>query len=114
MDDLSEKLAAILNDPKSLEQVRQMAESLLGGQDAPKTAEAPAAGAALPDMGEVQKIMEILARLRSSDGDSRTALLLALRPHLSEPRQEKVDTAVKILRLIDLLPVLRESGLLSL
>ena len=32
MDDLSEKLADILNDPESMNRVRQMAESLLGSE----------------------------------------------------------------------------------
>ena len=31
MDDLSEKLTGILNDPESMERVKQMAESILGG-----------------------------------------------------------------------------------
>jgi len=38
---------------------------------------------------------------------------LALNPHLSEESQRRVDTAVKILRVIDLLPALKESGLLE-
>ena len=58
-------------------------------------------------------MMKVLSGLKNTGEDDRTRLLLALRPHLSEPRQQKVDTAVKILRVIDLLPALRESGLLG-
>ena len=32
MDDLSEKLAELLNDPESLDRVKAMAESLMGGE----------------------------------------------------------------------------------
>ena len=32
MDELSEKLAALLNDPESLDGIKQMAESLMGGE----------------------------------------------------------------------------------
>ena len=132
MDDLSEKLAGILNDPESMNRVRQMAESLLGGQQDNEpppqlpfqqspSSSSPMAGLSsllggdgMPDMEELQKVVKILSKLKSDGQDSRTQLLVALKPHLSEPRQEKVDTAIKILRLIDLLPYLKESGILSL
>ena len=32
MDELGDKLSAILNDPESMERVKQMAQSLLGGR----------------------------------------------------------------------------------
>ena len=41
MDELGDKLSAILNDPESMERVKQMAQSLLGGE---------ADSAALPDI----------------------------------------------------------------
>ena len=42
-----------------------------------------------------------------------TELLLALRPLLKEERQEKVDKAVKILKLLAVWSVLKDSGILS-
>ena len=36
---------------------------------------------------------------------------MALKPHLSEERSKKVDDAVKIMQLIKLLPLIKESGL---
>jgi hypothetical protein len=45
--------------------------------------------------------------------DNRTALIEALKPMLSEPRRQKADEAIKILRLINLIPLLRDSGLLK-
>ena len=38
---------------------------------------------------------------------------MALKPLLHEERRRRVDGAVKILRLINLLPALRESGILG-
>ena len=46
--------------------------------------------------------------------DSRVRLLLALKPNLSPERQAKVDSAIKILKLIELAPLLREMGILNL
>jgi len=118
MDDLSEKIADILNDPESMDKVRLMAENLLGTKpEQPKTQEKISgilSGEGLPDISEMQKIMGLLSRLKSSEDDSRTQLLLALKPHLSEERRQKVDSAVKILRMLYLLPLIKESGLLNL
>ena len=57
--------------------------------------------------------MNLLSRLKNSDNDSRTQLLYALKPLLSEPKREKVDTAIKILKLIEMLPLLKGTGLLD-
>lgn len=130
MDDFSEKLAGILNDPESMERVRMMAESLLGDSNEKNAApvlprpvqSAPSGGMGdllsafgdgMPDAATLKKIMGIISKFKSVGNDDRSALLLALRPHLSEPRKEKLDTAMKILRLIDILPYLKESGLLN-
>lgn len=114
MDDLSEKLASVLNDPKSMERVRKMAESILG-----EDSSQPQPSSALNDIGsilganELQSIISIIEKLKSTGNDPRSQLLNALKPHLSEPRREKVDTAIKILKVIDILPFLRESGILN-
>jgi len=115
MDDISEKLAEILNDPESLNRVREMAEGLLGGQKTETKNTPPDISSALEDGGlnatQIAKIMSVMSRLKRGGDDSRSNLLLALKPHLSAPRREKVDTAIKLLKLIDLLPLLKDSGL---
>lgn len=115
MDDLSEKLAEILNDPESMQRVRSMAENLLGGEqqkDKEHKADINSLfGDSDLDIGQITKIMTVLNRLKSKNEDSRTQLLLALKPHLSVPKREKVDTAVKLLKLIDMLPIIKDMGL---
>ncbi len=118
MDDLSSKLSEILNDPESMQRVRQMAESILGEseEEAPKPT-------ALPDISgigdmlgsdELQGIISVISHMKSSSDDSRVQLIHALRPHLGEERQKRADTAIKILKLLDMLPLLKESGILKL
>lgn len=113
MDDLSEKLAELLNDGETLNKVRAMAENLLGSED--KKDEAPKADSIFDGSGfdpsQIAGIMSVISRLKDSTGDSRSNLLLALKPLLSAPRQIKVDTAIKLLRLIDMLPLIKDSGL---
>lgn len=115
MDDLSEKLAGLLNDPQSMERVRQMAENILGEQSAPAENTSPLADiTGMLGADELKSIMSIISRLKSSGSDPRTQLLTALKPHLSEPRREKVDTAIKILKVLEILPLMRDSGILKL
>lgn len=110
MDELSQKLAEILNDPESMNRVREMAEDILGDKPKPEPQDDISG---LLSNGDLMNVMSLVSKLNTNGGDSRTALLTALKPHLSEPKREKVDTAIKILRLLELLPILKESGVLG-
>ncbi len=112
MDELNQKLAQILNDPESMNRVREMAESILSQNDKKEEPKDDSV-MGIPDSAELMNIMSIVSKLNTKNDDSRTALLTALKPHLSEPKREKVDTAIKILQLLELLPVLKESGVLG-
>lgn len=105
MDDLSSKLSELLNDPEGMARIQKMAQSLLSDT---KPAEPEVAGI------DVGKLIPIISKINSRGTDSRTALLLALRPHLSDKRKERLDTAVRLLRVADMLPLLQESGLFNL
>lgn len=122
MDDISEKLAEILNDPESMNRVRLMAESMLGdkqtqqqndnkhGQQSAQNGDTDFSDAAF-DANQLAKIMSVMKQLKNSGNDSRANLLLALKPLLSAPRREKVDTALKLLKIVDMLPLIKGSGL---
>ncbi len=111
MDDLSAKLSEILSDPESMNRVREMAESILNEKPQPEPPKNDLS--TLADIGEISQIMGLVSKLQSHNDDPRAALLSALKPHLSEAKREKVDTAIKILRLLDLLPLIKESGILG-
>jgi hypothetical protein len=51
------------------------------------------------------------AFLLMNKDDPRVDLLLALKPNLSETRQVKIDEAIRILRLLSLMPLLRDNGI---
>ena len=110
MDELSQKLAEILNDPESMNRVREMAEDILGNKPEPEPQEDLSN---LLSNSDLMNVMSLVSKLNTSSDDSRTTLLSALKPHLSEPKRDKVDTAIKILRLLELLPILKESGVLG-
>lgn len=111
MDDLNEKITALLSDPSALEGIRNMASSLLGS--APPMKEEPQGDIIMPDI-DIGKLVSVIARLKNSGTDERSRLLLALKPHLSEKRRERVDKAVKILKLLDVLPLIQDSGVMGI
>lgn len=110
MDDLSEKLSALLSDPNGMERIKDMAQSLLGS----KTDEPPPPSASDGDI-DIGQLTRILSLMKSTGGDdARVKLLMALKPNLSPERQNKVDSAIRILKLIELAPLLKDMGLFNL
>ncbi len=63
------------------------------------------------DIDMLMKLMTMLQQANQQSDDER--FLLALRPLLREENRAKIDTAVKFMKLLSLLPVLRESGMLG-
>lgn len=108
MDDLSAKLSEILGDEDSMRRVQELASQLLS-KDAAKT-EGQTDDNDGVDMG---KLISVVSKLKNKGDDDRTRLLLALKPHLSSERAKRVDTAVKLLKIIDLLPLIKETDLFS-
>lgn len=87
----------------------------LGG----KGQEAPAPSSPLANLGGldpqmlqmVGKLAPMLSQINREDDSTR--LLHALRPLLGPARQKKLDEAIKILQMMRLLPLLKESGVFS-
>lgn len=103
MDDLSVKLGELLNDPDTVSKIGEMAKNLFPEQEV-KSDESSA---------DMLKIMSLINKFKNTGENENQRLLLALKPHLSDERQKKVDTAVKILKLLELMPILSQSGLLE-
>lgn len=115
MAELDEKLNTLLSDPNSMAQIMQMAQQLSvtmgGGTDNTPPAQQPppppaAPPAALPPLGglDPQVLARFLPLLQEySRSNSQTMqLLYALRPFLKESKQDKVERAARLARLIHL------------
>lgn len=107
MDNLTEKLNSLLSDPGTMAQLQAMAGSL--GLTPEEKPEPP------PQEGELMGKLGALAPLlsMSSREDDSTRLLQALRPLLSHERQERLDRALKMLRIMRMIPTIKDSGLLN-
>lgn len=119
MEDLFGKMQELLSDPESMKQISELAQMLRNETD---TASAPSveerscetsdSGGGLPfDPMMLLQLGELWQN--SQKQDENTALLMALRPHLRSERREKVDRAVRLLRLMTIWNTLKESGMLQ-
>lgn len=63
------------------------------------------------DLGMLLQMQGLLSGLTGEDNG--TKLLHALKPYLADERQSKVDKAIKILRIVKMIPTLKETGLLD-
>ena len=114
MDDLTAKLSELLDSPEGMSRVKAMADSLLGGSGGESNSGSGGGAQGIFNTfspGELETIMRLGSLLKSDTEDSRAQLLMALKPHLSAQRQDRVDRAVKLLRIASILPLISQQGL---
>lgn len=111
MDDLEQKLGAVLSNPQLMSQIMTMAQSM-GAQAPPKQESVPTA-APLPeiDLGMLQKLSGF-ARQSGIDKDQQ-ALLNALSPFLSRTRISKLEKAMRAAKMARFASSLLDSGVLQ-
>lgn len=129
-------LGAILNSltPDDIENLKQTAASVLGGMENNKPPiQEPemknnkqeqnqfnfddllrniggSNSFGMPDLSQLSAIVPILQAFNSKD--ERLDFIYALKPLLSEERQKKADEATKLVKLMSVLPLLRERGIM--
>lgn len=129
MPDLQEQLNQILSNPEALRQVQSLGEQLGLGVNSnnpptPKDPEPPP-----PQLqpqnglqnnmmnnimnGDMLKMFSKIAPIMSSfkNDDETTVLLNSLKPFLSPERRERIDKAEKMLKVLRILPLIRDNGL---
>lgn len=104
MDDLSEKLDKLLSSPDSMKRIEDMMAAL--GASPPDPPAVPPATDGDFDMSMLFKILPAIESL--SKQDDNTALLHALRPHLQQDRRKKLDEAANMIKLMKMLPLIKE------
>ena len=103
MSDFEDKLNTLLNDPASMAQIMQLAQTLSGENTGESSAEpTPPVGSDGNgiDAQMLQRFMPILREMQSANNSDSAQFLRALRPYLRAEKQEKVEKAVQIARLI--------------
>ena len=111
MEEMEEKLGAILSNPQMMQQIMSMAQALGQNQpQQPKPEPAKQDLAPLPniDLGMVQKLSGF-ARQSSINHDEQ-ALLKALNPYISSDRIHKLERAMRAAKMAKLASVFLNSG----
>lgn len=102
MADLQELLSSISDE--DMAKLKNVAESLMGNS-APKEQPKKTAPSLPFDEKMISKLMSVMGQMNKED--SRTRLILDLKPLLNEDRRKKADDAIKFLQLMDTLPLLK-------
>ncbi len=110
MEDLLGKMQELLSDPESMKQISELAQMLKTDSDA--SASVPPETTVSNTDGFDPSVLLKAGNLLNQEPDKNINLLLALRPHLRSARQEKLDRAVKLLKLWNLWKQMKNSGML--
>ena len=123
LDDIAEKIQSLLSDEESMRQIQELAAMFSGGDiSSPEVGPGISpdfSGSSSEHSGDGSDglginpiaLMQIIGTATASD--KNCDLLKALRPHLSHEKQQKLDRAVKLLKLYNIFTTMRESGMLS-
>ena len=93
MDDISSLLSSI--SPEEMEQLKGIASSIAPSLNLPSDT----GGAQLP-----AGLLSIVQNINSKD--DKTELIRALKPFLSEEKQQRADEAMRLLKLMRILPLI--------
>ena len=113
---LQEALSGLLGGGGNQSGLQNALSGLLSGagQSSPASsapAQNPLGGIDPGMLNSLIKLAPLLSRVQQDDDTTR--LLYALRPLLGEERRKKLDEAVKMLKMMKMLPLLKGSGILG-
>ena len=114
-------IGSLLNSlsPDDIENIKNIAADFLGNNSTEAKKEQPKeqqnkapdlSSLGLPDLSQLTAILPVLQEINKPD--QRLDFISALKPLLSQGRQQRADEALKLVRLMSLLPLLRERGLM--
>ena len=118
MSDIQDKINRILSDPEALKQVQSLGAQLGLSGDNPVKQESspPPAPPVSSTNGELMSALTKFAPMMSgfSEDDDVSRLLQALRPFLSAEKQQKLDRAQRLMKLVRIIPLIKDSGIFNL
>lgn len=110
---------------EDINNLKNVANSILGGENTTKEPEKSEAknnsnstdfkmpdlsSLGLPDMSQFSNLLPLLSAFNSHD--EREDFICALKPLLSSERQRKADEAIKFIKLLSVIPLLKEKGIM--
>ena len=113
MDDITSRISELLSDEESVKQLTELANMLVSEENSKNIEDHTDTDATdtQPDLGTVLKLTSLMGT--ASSENKNTDLLLALKPHLGAEKQKRVDKAIKLMKLLAMWNILKDSGLLQ-
>ena len=119
--DISSILSSLSSE--DINNLKTMANSILGGEKKEPEKNEPQKNSdngnfkmpdlsslGLPDMSQFSNLLPLLSQLNSHD--EREDFICALKPLLSDERRRKADEAMKFIKLLSIIPLLKEKGIM--
>ncbi len=110
-----EKIQEMMSNDEGQSQLNSIISAFTAGTE--EKSESAKGGAGFPDFDGIDqidmmiKLGNILSAMKSESGGKSEALLYAIKPYLRKSRQEKTDSAVKIMGMVRVMNVLKDSGI---
>ena len=110
--DIGALLESVLRDPEQMNRIAAAAQSLMNGNEAAAPAEGASPAPAASSAAETKLLASLSGMLGQKSEQSRSAALLsAMRPYMRPEKQEKLDRAMQIARMVRIAgTVMREWG----
>lgn len=106
MDNLNDIISSLSND--DIEMLKGVASSILGEQSANTTLDDDSSlGFSNDDINMIMKAKSIFDKMNKTSSKNAD-LILALKPHLSEESRQKADNAIRIMRIFEILPYIKD------
>ena len=116
-------ISSILNSlsAQDIENIKKAASGIFGESGAGNNEEKPKeqtkapnsdplSGLGMPDLSILSSLAPIFRAFNTND--ERVDFINALKPLLSQERQQKADEAMKLVKLLSVLPLLKERGIM--
>lgn len=109
-NDLNSLISSVMSDPEQMEKIAALAKNLMGGgsgsgEERPKESAATEVSGGQniggPGPGGLTGLLDQLLS-RGGKETRSTKLLLAMRPYMKPEKQEKLDRAMKLARLVSI------------
>ena len=112
MDDLMSRINELLSDEESVRQLSELAQMI--NSENTVDSEKKHSDETTEDQPDLSSIIKLTGLISAaSQQDKNAELLLALKPHLGTEKQKRVDKAIKLLKLLAIWDIAKDSGLLQ-
>lgn len=114
MNDIFQKLNSIMSDKETADNLKNIIDNFntSSTNTSHSTDNTTENTSDIPnfDINTILKIKNIMDNLNSTKNDSRTNLLLSLKPYLKESKKEKIDQYIKFLKIANVFEAMNQSG----